>query len=52
MGKYVEAYNWLLIAISSTLLSFVWLSLVWTLSFFISGMVMTTMALVKASLKE
>lgn len=52
MGKYAEAYRWLMVMVVTTGVSFFWLDTVWTLSFFIAGMLMTALALIQDSLQE
>lgn len=52
MGKLAEAYNWLLITILTTTISFYLFNLTFTISFFIAGLLMIAIALVNGSLEE
>jgi hypothetical protein len=52
MGKLAEAYNWLLITILTTTISFYLFNLAFTISFFIAGLLMIAIALVNGSLEE
>jgi len=52
MGKFAEAYRWLLVMVATTGVSFFWFDMALTLSFFIAGLLMIALALVEDSLRD